>query len=64
LENPAREAGIVPGDIITQVNNRDIDGLQTYQELVNALPDDKWIPVLVYRRGKPVYVPVYIPHKE
>lgn len=60
INEPARSAGILPGDIITQVNNRNIDSLLKYQEIVKNLPDDKWVPVLVYRRGKPIYVPVYI----
>lgn len=64
IANPALEAGIQPGDIITQLNNREVDGRESYQEVLQSIPDDKWIPVLVYRRGKPVYIPLYIPPKE
>jgi serine protease Do len=64
IGNPALEAGIQAGDIITQLNNREVDGRESYQEVLQSIPDDKWIPVLVYRRGKPVYIPLYIPAKE
>jgi len=64
INDPARSAGIMPGDIITQVNNRDIDSVENYHEIINALPNDKWVPVLVYRRGKPIYLPVYISSTE
>lgn len=64
LSDPAQGAGILPGDIITQVNNRDIDSLEKYQDVIKSLPNDKWVPVLVYRRGKPTYLPVYIPPTE
>jgi serine protease Do len=60
LGEPARSAGILPGDIITQVNNREVDSLEKYQKVIRDLAEDKWVPVLVYRRGKPIYVPVYI----
>jgi len=60
LEDPARSAGIQVGDIITQVNNREVDSLEKYQLIIKDLPYDKWVPVLVYRRGSPIYVPMYI----
>jgi serine protease Do len=62
VANPGLEAGVQPGDIITQVNNREVDGKTNYLNVIEKLPEDKWVPVLVYRRGKPVYVPLYIPH--
>ncbi len=63
ISDPAKSAGLQVGDIITQVNNREIDGKASYQKIVAALPDNKWVPILVYRRGQPVYVPLYIPRK-
>lgn len=64
IDNPALEAGLKAGDIITMVNNRDVQSLQKYAEIVKALPQDKWIPVLVYRQGNPVFIPVHMPQKE
>jgi serine protease Do len=61
LDDPARSAGIQPGDIITQINNREVDSIESYQRVLQSLNPDKWVPVLVYRRGKPIFIPLYIP---
>ncbi len=63
LQDPALSAGIQPGDIITQVNNRNIESPEAYSKILAQLPGDKWVPVLVYRQGKPIWVPLYLPSK-
>ena len=61
LADPSRSAGIQPGDIITQINNREVDSIESYHNVLQSLSPDKWVPVLVYRRGKPIFIPLYIP---
>jgi len=60
MADPALSAGIQSGDIITQVNNREVGSAAKYLSVIQGLSEDKWLPVLIYRRGKPIYVPLYI----
>jgi len=60
LNDPAMRAGILEGDIITRVNNQEVADIDQYNRILAALPHNKWIPVLVYRQGRPVRLPVHL----
>lgn len=51
-ESPAMSAGIQDGDIILQVNNKDINKKINVEYLLNNLPIDKVIPIQIMRDGE------------
>jgi len=55
-EGPASRAGIRPGDVILQLNNRKITDVEQFESLLADLPRDKSIPILVQRRGNPTFL--------
>jgi len=55
-EDPALSAGLRAGDIITQVGGREIMRVSDLQTLVDSLPTDRPIPVLVVRGGNSTFL--------
>ena len=53
---PARKAGVRRGDVILMVNNTDIKNSKHFKEVANNLPIGKSVPLLVQRRGGPVFL--------
>ena len=53
---PAQKAGIREGDIILILNNIKIRDSSHFHELVKELPKGRSIPVLIQRRGGPVFL--------
>jgi len=61
----AARAGIRKGDVITMLNNIDITGVEQFNELVEDLPEEKSIPVLVHRaRSGPLFLALKIKDEE
>jgi serine protease Do len=50
--SPAEEAGILPGDIILSVNNKEINETTTIQDCLQDLSADDEIPVAIIRDGE------------
>lgn len=57
---PARKAGVRRGDIIVMLDNVDIRDAAHFKKIVDALPDNKSVPMLVQRRGGPVFLALKI----
>ncbi len=57
----AAEAGIRPGDIITRMNNREVNDLESLQTISDELPSGRSIPVLVIRGQVPTFLPLRVP---
>ena len=55
-EEPGISAGMRAGDIITQVGGREILELADLSELLDSLPTDRPIPVLVVRGGNSTFL--------
>ena len=55
-QNPALNAGLRVGDIITQVGGRETDKVSDLQVLMDSLPTDRPIPVLVVRGGNSTFL--------
>ena len=55
-EDPALGAGLRAGDIITQVGGREISEVSDLQNLMDSLPTDRPIPVLVVRGGNSTFL--------
>lgn len=51
VDGPAARAGIRPGDVITQFNQKPVQSVRELQDVLAKVPKDKTIPVLV-RRGE------------
>jgi serine protease Do len=55
-EDPAFSAGLRAGDVITQVGGRAVSGVSDLQNLLDLLPTDRPIPVLVVRGGNSTFL--------
>ena len=60
-EGPAQKAGVRNGDIILLINNIKIKDAQHFEGLVNDLPKEKSIPILIQRRGGPIFIALKLP---
>ncbi|OQY50882.1 MAG: serine peptidase [Candidatus Parabeggiatoa sp. nov. 2] len=59
---PARDADIRKGDVILMINNINIENVNHFKEIVSQESDTK-VPVLVHRRGSPLFLALTIPAK-
>jgi serine protease Do len=57
-EGPASRAGIRAGDVIVLLNNEKVEGLMRFRKIVTDLPADKSVPVLINRRGSPIFLAI------
>ncbi|MEX2523873.1 MAG: DegQ family serine endoprotease [Gammaproteobacteria bacterium] len=55
-QGAASQAGIRRGDVIMLINNENIDSVKTFNDVVEKLPRGKSIPVLIQRRGNPIFL--------
>lgn len=58
---PATEAGIRKGDVILLLNNIKVKDSTHFSELLESLSPGKSIPVLIQRRGGPLFLAIKIP---
>ncbi|RRJ85156.1 DegQ family serine endoprotease [Aestuariirhabdus litorea] len=56
LGGPAKEIGLRPGDVITDVNNQSVETPKQFSSLVAELPADRSISMRLIRRGRPGYI--------
>jgi len=59
----AAAAGIRAGDVILQINNEKVDDAAGFERLAGQLPADRSIPVLVQRRGNPIFLALKLPQE-
>lgn len=57
-EGPAADAGIRQGDVILLINNEQVNDTAEFEKLIENLPDNKSIPVLIQRRGNPTFLAI------
>jgi serine protease Do len=57
----AGEAGIRPGDIITRLDNREVNDPESLQAIADELPSGRSVPVLVIRGQVPTFLPLRVP---
>ncbi len=53
---PAKDAGIRRGDILLLINNIKVKNAAHFERLLKELPKGKSVPVLIQRRGGPVFL--------
>ena len=56
----ASEAGIRRGDIILRVNNQRFTSMKEFFDVVEALPNNRAVPVLIVRQGNPLFIVIRI----
>lgn len=61
---PAMRAGVRKGDIILMINNLEIENVSNFKGVVEKLPAGKSVPMLVQRRGGPVFLALKVDEKE
>ncbi len=54
----ARDAGIQKGDVITMIDNRDIDSIDVFEDVTDELKPGKSVALLVQRRSGPVFLAI------
>lgn len=52
---PAREAGIRPDDVITELNRRPVSNVDDFRKVVESLPENSAVSVRVVREGRASY---------
>lgn len=53
---PASKAGIRNGDVILIINNIKVKNVKHFGQLIAKLPEGKSIPILIQRRGGPIFL--------
>jgi serine protease Do len=61
---PARKAGVRKGDVILMINNQDVEDASQFKDLISGLPVGKSVPLLIQRRGGPVFLALKVPEDE
>jgi serine protease Do len=61
VSGPAAESGIRPGDIITRLNNREVDSVEGFNRIVDELNPGRSVPVLIVRGETPTFLALRVP---
>ena len=59
-EGPAQSAGIKRGDILLLLNNQQVNNADHFDKLLTQLPKGKSVPILIQRRGGPLFLALKI----
>ncbi len=60
MEGAGAAAGILVGDVITMLNGSQIETVEQFARIVEALPQERAVPVRIVRRGSPLFIPLKI----
>ncbi|MBL6750573.1 MAG: Do family serine endopeptidase [Nevskia sp.] len=60
---PARDAGVLNGDIILSLAGQSIDSVARFREAVGRLTPGVTVPMLVQRQGAPLFLALQVPAK-
>ncbi len=55
---PASDAGIQKGDVITMIDNREVESIDDFEEITDELQSGKSVALLVQRRAGPVFLAI------
>lgn len=60
---PATRAGVRAGDLVLQIAGQEISSVQRYDEVVGRLTPGQTVPLLLQRRGAPLFLALDVPAK-
>lgn len=60
-DGPALRAGVRAGDVLLQINSQQVDSVQRLSEVVSRLTPGASVPLLVQRRGAPLFLSLDVP---
>jgi len=63
-EGPGRKAGIRRGDVVLLINNEKVKDAKHFSKIVRDLPRGKSIPILLQRRGGPIFIALKLKDEE
>lgn len=63
-DGPAREGNLATNDVITMLNQKRVDSLENFNEIVSELPTGRSVPILVHRDGGPRFFALRLPDDE
>ena len=55
---PASDAGILKGDVITMIDNKEIESVDEFEKVTGSLKSGKSVALLVQRRAGPVFLAI------
>lgn len=61
---PAADAGLRKGDVIIMIDDVEIKDVAHFKELLAELKAGQSVPVLIHRRGSPLFLALKVPEKE
>jgi serine protease Do len=61
---PAADAGLRKGDVIIMIDDVEIKDVAHFKELLAELKAGQSVPVLIHRRGSPLFLALKMPEKE
>lgn len=59
-DSAAAKAGLKLGDIIVQINFKDVIDVSSYQKILADLPQGEALPIRFFRDGRPIFNPITI----
>lgn len=60
-DGPALRAGVRAGDVLLQINGQQVDSVQRLAEVITRLTPGASVPLLVQRRGAPLFLALDVP---
>ena len=60
-DGPAARAGLTRGDVILRVGDSEVKDVAHFKTLVGKLPAGRAVPLLVQRRGNPLFLALTVP---
>ncbi|MGQ0658170.1 MAG: DegQ family serine endoprotease [Chromatiales bacterium] len=58
---PAYKAGLREGDVILMVDDEKVESARQLKDIIAKLPESKSVPILIQRRGGPVFLAMKVP---
>jgi serine protease Do len=61
LSGPAKDAGVRKGDVLKMINNEKILTVEQFKTIIEGLPKNEFVSILVQRREQPKFLALKVP---